>query len=208
MSSGQAEVKTLQELRKYDGPLYIQNHTHMKVNVHEDIGEKHVAFELDPAGHPESIAVMPKLALEVRAVQRMWRQGKISVSTDESMEDQITLLMDNAIASSVHARSAMTGLDADGKPIQAQLQGGNQTRDMVEKPCLECGRKNQFGEIVNGRVFQSAMEANRGVPPLCDIHAENFTKWVPRQVQDKKGEEGWEFDKVDLAAPSVQVSVK
>ena len=206
-AKAKTQAKTMQELRKHDGPLYVQNMTHMKVNVHEDIGEKHVAFELSPAGHPDSIAVMPKLALEVRAIQRMWRQGKLTVSTDEAMEDQISLLMDNAIASSVSARSALTGLDAEGNPITAQLQGNNRSREMVEKACLECGKTNTFGEIIVGRVFQSAAEATRGTPPLCEVHADNVSKWVPRQVLDK-GEESWTFDKVDLAAPTVQISVK
>lgn len=202
-ATAKTKAQTLSELRKHDGTLYVKNNTPFKVNMHDAIGEKRVAFELNPAGEPESITVLPKLALESAALRRMWLSGKVTVSTDESMEEQITLLMTNGLTGRDERMSNMTGLDAEGNPITPEVVAGNKGRDMHEKACLECGKTNQHGEIVAGRVYQNTIDLNRGVPPLCDLHKDLFAQFVPRQVS-VKGVEHWEFDRMGMAPTVIQ----
>lgn len=180
---------TLPELRKFDGQLFIQNNTPKFITFRDRIGDKTVDFELEPAGEPDSITFLPKLALDMRGLQKLWMRGAVTISTDPEMEDQIMLANAQAVGlSEKRMREIM------GKQTEDEAH-----RDLVEKMCLTCGRQNrETGVITQGRVLQSHRQIKEGVAPLCEVHQEDRNQFVPRLVQDAKGEEHWEFDKMQL----------
>jgi hypothetical protein len=182
---------TLPQLRKFEGQLFVMNNTPMKITFHEAIGDKRVDFELDPAGESDSIGFLPKLALDMRGLQKLWMKGSISISTDPEMEDQIMLLNAQAVGAS----------EARMREIMGHTTEPGNARDLVEKACLVCGRRNpQSGVLERGRVLQSRRQEKEGVPPLCSEHADQSRRFVSRLVSDAKGNETWEFDSVTLTS--------
>ena len=73
-------IRTIHELKKYDGPLYIANNTPFKITCRDNIGDTRVDFELEAQGHPDSVMILPKGALDVRGIQKMWLNGEVTVS--------------------------------------------------------------------------------------------------------------------------------
>jgi hypothetical protein len=182
---------TLPELRKYDGQLFVQNNTPMKITFHEKMGDKSVDFELDPAGDPDSIAFLPKLALDMRGLQKLWMRGAITISTDPDMEEQIMLMNAQAVGASDARMQEMLGIQTPNANI----------KDLEEKACLACGRRNpQSGVIEQGRVMQTRRQVKDGTPPLCSAHVGQENSFVPRLVSDDKGDTHWEFDQVQMQA--------
>ena len=182
------KTMTLPELRKFEGQLFVMNNTPMKMTFHEAMGDKRVDFELDPAGEPDSIAFLPKLALDMRGLQKLWMKGSVTISTDPEMEDQIMLLNAKSVGASQQRMNEILG---------TQTESGN-NRDITEKACLVCGKINaQTGVIERGRVLHSRRQVQDGTPPLCAEHLDQAHTYVPRLVSDK-GEEHWEFDAVSL----------
>ncbi len=181
---------TLPQLRKFDGQLFIQNNTPMKITFHERMGDKSVDFELDPAGEPDAIAFLPKLALDMRGLQKLWMKGAVTISTDPDMEEQLMLMNARAVGAADDRMKAMLG----------QQTESNTANQIEERACLVCGRRNpQSGVIEQGRVMQNARQVKDGVPPLCPIHTDQAHMFVPRLVQDK-GEQHWEFDSLKMTA--------
>lgn len=189
---------TLPELRKFDGELFIQNNTANKITFHERLGDKWVDFELDPVGEPDSVAYLPKLALDMRGLQKLWMKGAITISTDPEMEDQIMLLNAKAVGVSDARLAEMMG---------KQTENANH-RDITELLCIaktatgvQCGQRDpQTGVVHRGRVLQNRRQVKDGTPPLCADHQDQRHQFVPRLVSEK-GEEHWEFDTVQLGTP-------
>jgi len=183
---------TLPELRKYDGQLFIMNNTPQYITFREKRGEKTVDFELEPAGEPDSITFLPKEALDMRGLQKLWMRGSVTISTDPEMEDQIMLLNAKAVGAS-EARMA---------EIMGQTTESANHRDLEEKLCLVCGRKNPVSGVVErGRVLHTRRQTKEGAPPLCPEHLNQAHNYVPRLVSEK-GVDHWEFDSVKMTAPS------
>lgn len=195
MSTTQTTM-TLPELRKFDGQLFVMNNTPNQITFHDKIGEGRVDFELDPAGEPDSIAFLPKLALDMRGLQKLWMRGSISISTDPSMEEQIMLLNAQAVGASEQRMAEIMGKTTES----------NNHRDMTEEMCLVCGRKNREGVIERGRVLLNRREVKDGIPPLCTEHVDEARQYVPRLVSDSTGETHWEFDKAQLGTTSRSLS--
>jgi hypothetical protein len=189
MTDTSTQEMTLPELRRFEGQLFIQNNTPNKITFHERMGDKYVDFELDPAGEEDSIAFMPKLALDMRGLQKLWMRGSVTISTDPEMEDRIMLMNAQAVGASDKRMQEMLGIQTPN----------NNHKDLIEKACLVCGRKNPMsGVIENGRVLQSRRQEKDGAPPLCSSHADQERNFVPRMVSDSKGETSWEFDQIQL----------
>jgi hypothetical protein len=182
-----AKEMTLPELRKFEGQLFVQNNTPTKMTFHEKLGDKAVDFELDPAGEPDSLSFLPKLALDMRGLQKLWMRGAITISTDPDMENQIMLLNAQAVGASEQRMQELMGLQTESAA----------NKDMHELMCLVCGRKNREGVIEQGRVLQSRRQVKDGTPPLCATHSDQVHKFVPRLVSEK-GEDHWEFDAMTI----------
>ena len=184
-----ATPKTLPELRKFDGVLYVKNNSPYKqYNIRTRLGDQRFDVELAPAGQPDSIGILPKGALELRGFQRAWMRGTISVSTDEAMEDEITLLMNQHVKAS----------DARLAEVMATTTPNNVSRELIEKLCLQCGRVNAQGVIEGGRVLMRAADVKNGVPPLCDDHVDMGHLFAPEQKTNAKGEVEWTFSPVKV----------
>lgn len=191
-------LKSIHELRKHEGPIYIANNTPNRVHCHQKIGDKEVNFELDPQGGVDSVQMVPKLALEVRGIQKMWLRGDLTVSTDEAMEDQIALLLNGNVAAPQDRLNQIMARDGGS---EAQIEGSNLNKSLVEKACAECGHYDpKTGVITRGRTVMSMRDVNDGVPPLCSAHTNMTTEFVPRLVDDGEGKHHWEFDRVSVTA--------
>jgi hypothetical protein len=187
VTPGKIEM-TLPELRKYDGQLYIMNNTTQYITFREKRGDKVVDFELEPAGEPDSITFLPKEALDMRGLQKLWMRGSVTISTDPDMEDQIMLLNAKAVGAS----------EARMREIMGQTTEAANHRDLEEKLCLVCGRKNPVSGVVErGRVLHTRRQTKEGTPPLCPEHTDQAHNYVPRLVS-VKGEDHWEFDTVQM----------
>jgi hypothetical protein len=191
-STKQEKKLTLPELRKHDGSLYIKNNTPHQMSFHQKVGEGEVDFELTPAGTPDSVAHLPKLALEMRGLQKMWMKGSVTVSTDEAMEDHISLLMGQSIAATEEQMATLRG----------EITEPNTGKDLVEKACLQCGATDpQSGVVTRGRLFQSAREIKEGIPPLCPSHIDMVALFPGYLTTDANGNETWTFATTTVTAP-------
>jgi hypothetical protein len=141
------------------------------------------------------------LALEMRGLQKLWLRGTITISTDEGMEDQIALLINQNIQVPQDRLDAIMARGG-GEVGTAVLENSASAKSLVEKACLECGRFDQrTGVIVSGRVVQSVADDKTGVPPLCTTHAHMATQFIARAISDGEGNQTWQFDKVTVTAP-------
>lgn len=179
---------TLPELRKFDGQLFIMNNTPQYLTFHEQLGDKRVDFELEPVGEPDAIAFLPKLALDMRGLQKLWMKGSVTISTDPDMEERIMLENAKAVGAS-EARLA---------ELMGHQTASNTANQMEEKLCKVCGKRDQTtGVITMGRVIQSRRQVLDGVIPLCPQHLDQANFFVPRQVSEG-GEQHWEFDSLKM----------
>lgn len=187
---------TLPELRKFDGQLFVMNTTPNKVTFNEKIGDGTVNFELDPVGEPDSITFLPKLALDMRGLQKLWMKGTITISTDPDMEDQIMLLNAQAVGVAEKRMREIMGLQTESSTshnmteelCRAKIQGGRQ-----------CGVRNPQTQVIErGRVILNHRQVKDGTVPLCPEHQDQASQFVPRLVGDAKGEQHWEFDPISI----------
>jgi len=184
-------MMSLRELRKYDGELYVKhNDPHRQFSCHQALGEKRVDFDLGPAGRPDAMCMLPKLALEIRGIQRAWMRGTITISTDNEMQDEIEMMM------AQHASYADETLAA----LRAPLQPSNNEKDIVTRPCLRCGRwgRDERGMptlgIEGGQSMMTYADYKGGRPPLCEAHQHEEHLWVGSLVTNPQtGEQGWQF---------------
>lgn len=181
--------KTLPELRSYEGTLYVRNNSpYIQYNIRTEVGGQKIDIELAPAGKPDSIAILPQAALELRGFQRAWLRGTVTVSADPEIEDEITLLMNQ------HVKASKEQLEG----FMGAVDSSNVVRELIEKPCLQCGRVNREGVIEGGRVVQSAADTKSGVPPLCEVHNNMGHMFVPEQKINDNGETEWTFSPVTV----------
>jgi len=188
--------KTLHELRNYDGPIWLANRTNKKITCRQKFGNDQVDFELEPEGDEQSIVLIPKLALDVRGIQKLLMTGELEVSIDPSMEQKVELLMNQ------HAQTPEDRLrqiaEFSGEGTTLTMDNPN-SKSMVEKACLECGAYDpKTGALMRGRVFQTVQEVKDGIPPLCSVHKHLQSQYVSRVVSDGQGNQRYEFDKVTV----------
>lgn len=189
-------TKTIHELRNYDGPLYIANTTLNRITCHELVGSDWVNFELDPQGEPDSVMMMPKLALEVRGIQKLWLRGDIVVSTDPAMEDTIALLLNQSVRA---PQARLDEIMARGEGEKPQVAEPHSSKALETRACLECGYTNPTtGVVERGQVIQSARDVKDGVAPLCPAHTSLSLHYSPRLVVNEDGSTRWEFDKLSV----------
>ena len=197
------KTMTLPELRKFDGQLFIQNNTPMQITFHEAIGDKRVDFELSPIGDPDypdpdSIAFLPKLALDMRGLQKLWMKGAVTISTDPDMEDKIMLLNARAVGATEQRQRELMGLQVESNTSKMQEERMCQVKG--------CGYRNpQTGVIERGRVIQSLRQIKEGEVPLCHDHRDQAAMFIPRQVS-VNGETHWEFDSLAVT-PSTTTTI-
>ena len=171
MTTPTQERKSLRELRESTGTLFAKNCTNKKITCNTE----KTNFELEPAGHDDSIRIVPKECLDVPGFQRLWMRRAIIISDDEAMESEITLLMGGQVA----VTPKVYTVDKDGKPLEvdAVLTENPASRDIIFKEtgdpaasrgyaiesankCLVCGSATMLQQKF----------LDEGEPPLCQDH--------------------------------------
>ncbi|ACH62116.1 hypothetical protein MYRNA_115 [Mycobacterium phage Myrna] len=172
MTTPTAQRKSLRQLRESSGTLFAKNNTPHKITCNTE----QVSFELEPAGYDDSIRIVPKECLNVPGFQRLWMKKHVTISDDEEMENEITLLMGGQVeVSSI-------------KPVQVQLEDGTwveqeativqpQGSNAMTVPVDNDPTSRTYGQtkttrcIVGGeQIFQSERDVAEGVAPLCPEH--------------------------------------
>jgi hypothetical protein len=184
-------VMNLRELRQYEGTLYVQhNDPQRQFSCHQALGEHRVDFDLGPAGRGDDVGILPKLALEIRGIQRAWKRGVITISKEEDMDEQIDLMMQT------HGSYAEDVLAS----LQVQVTPSNNERDIVTQPCVRCGRwgRDQYGAttpvVEGGKSMMTYADYKGGRPPLCEAHVNEEHLWVGTLITNPQtGQQGWEF---------------
>lgn len=191
MTTPTAQRKSLRELRESTGTLFAKNNTLKKITCNTET----TSFELDPKGGDNSITIVPKECLNVPGFQRLWMRGSISISDDEEMENEITLLMGGQVAYVPKVFSETWSMaDGVGKvEVEAQLQPAAESRDIVFKDntaaltpdkqryadvaaqsrnyAIESGNTCIWTGCKNPTFIQQRF-LDEGEPPLCNDHAD------------------------------------
>lgn len=177
---------SINDLRKHDGPLYVENVTPMRINVHDTFGSDSLSFHLEPYGNPGYIEELPKLALASAAFRRLIIRGDVRISTDENMMDSIEIQVQQQLEAEKVKRSGL--LNA----VQENRSHG----DLEQKACLTCG----------ALIFQTVKQIKEGTPPLCPPHNADSSKYVPTVHKNDDGKDVWTF--VPLANVKIEPTRK
>jgi hypothetical protein len=190
--------KSLRQLRESTGTLFAKNNTPHKITCNTDT----VSFELEPAGYDDSIRIVPKECLNQPGFQRLWMKKSVTISDDEAMEDEITLLMSGQVEQTI-------------KPVQYQDEKGqwHEVEPTLETPAGDRSisvdvdndpTSRTFGQakqrlcLISGQpVFQTQADIDQGVPPL----APEFQSESHRVVSTPQADGSWTHQLVNIGTP-------
>jgi hypothetical protein len=189
------ERKSLRELRESTGTLFAKNNTATKITCNTDT----VSFELEPKGYDDSIRIVPKECLNVPGFQRLWMRNAVSISDDESMENEITLLMGGQVALTPKVYT----VDDKGEAIEVEPEFTEDpaNRDMVFKESGDpTGRdyslQSEYKCLVSGQtVYMTQKQIDEGEPPLHPDYASERSRIVSTPLPDGT----WTHQLVQLA---------
>jgi hypothetical protein len=150
------------DLKGYTGPLFVINK--MSDMISHDDGKGNV-MRVEPKWHRDHIAPLPIEVAMHPGFQRLWRTGRVQVTTDESVEDYLTL--------------ASTPEDQGG--ILPYTLDAGQNKDLSPLECLIC----------HDQVFLSKEDVDNGLPALCDLHVDNGS--MVERVADVNGNLVWKI---------------
>ena len=149
------------DLRDYNGPLFVINKTGDMIS-HDD-GK--VYLRIEPRHNVDHITQLPLEVALNRGFQKIWRQGRVRVTTDPAIEDYLTL---------AEAPEDMGG-------ILPYTMDAGQNKDLSPMECLICG----------DQVFMSKEDLDNGSPALCDIHIDSGQ--MLEQVRDANDRLVWKL---------------
>lgn len=205
MATSTQDRKSLRELRESTGTLFAKNNTATKITCNTE----EVSFELEPAGYDDSIRIVPKECLNVPGFQRLWMRRAVTISDDEEMENEITLLMGGQVA---YTPKVYT-VGKDGAPVEvdAEFTEDPGKRDIVMKESGDpTGRDYQIQSeqrcLVSGQpVYMTQKQIDEGEPPLHPDHASERGRIVSTPQPDGT----WTHQLVDIepvkkAAPAAR----
>ncbi|AON96879.1 hypothetical protein BI081_gp228 [Mycobacterium phage Tonenili] len=175
MTTPTAQRKSLRELRESTGTLFAKNNTRNKITCNTD----KIRFELEPAGTDDSIRIVPKECLNEPGFQRLWMRGRISISDDEAMENEVILLM----SGQVETKPKVYSTDKDGNQIEVdpQLTESAESRDIVFREHGDPAQERGYGIKSDNVCIWSGCGApvliaqkflDQGEPPLCQDHSD------------------------------------
>lgn len=150
------------DLRDYDGPLFVINK--MGDMISHDDGKGNI-LRVEPKWHRDHIAPLPIEVAKSPGFQRLWRTGRIQVTTDPSVEDFLTL--------------SETPDDMGG--ILPYTLDAGQNKDLSPMECLICREQ----------VFLSKEDLDNGSPALCDLHIDRGE--LIEQVRDANDRLVWKL---------------
>ena len=184
MTTPTQERKSLRELRESTGTLFAKNNTSSKITCNTST----VSFELEPKGYDDSIRIVPKECLNVPGFQRLWMRRAVTISDDEEMESEITLLMGGQVA---FAPKVYT-VDDKGQALEVEPEFTEDpaNRDIVFKESGDpTGRdytiQTENRCVVGGEpVMLTQKQIDGGEPPLCETHAGDRSRVVSTPSAD------------------------
>jgi hypothetical protein len=184
MTASTQERKSLRELRESTGTLFAKNNTSTKITCNTET----ISFELEPAGYDDSIRIVPKECLNVPGFQRLWMRNAVSVSDDDKMENEITLLMGGQVAFAPKVYTT----DADGNPVEveAAMTENPASRDIVMKESGDpLGRDYSIQTeqrcLISGQpVYMTQKQIDEGEPPLHPDYAAERSRVVSTPQPD------------------------
>lgn len=164
----------LNELRKSEKTLWVKNKSGAIIILRNDLRAKERwQIELKPY----DISILPKEALDEQPFQKLWMQGRVVVSDDENMEDELFLRLTGEIERKEASASESLGRVEESGP----------SKDLIEKQCL----------ITGVPVFQTQREVDEGVPPLAE-HVKDKAYLFPAEQRYDNGKPYWVFPKVSI----------
>lgn len=150
------------DLRDYHGPLFVINKT--KSMISHDDGKGNV-LRIEPVYNRDHITQLPVEVAAHPGFQRLWRTGRVQVTTDPSIEDYLTL--------------AQTQEDMGGiLPYTLDLA---QDKNLTPLECLIC----------HDQIFLSKEDLSNGQPALCDLHIDSVE--MIEQVRDANDNPVWKI---------------
>lgn len=150
------------DLRDYKGPLFVINK--MKDMISHDDGKGNV-LRIEPVYNRDHIAPLPVEVAAHPGFQRLWRTGRVQVTTDPAIEDYLSL--------------ADTSDDQGG--ILPYTMDAGQNKDLTPMECLIC----------HDQVFVSKEDLDVGAPALCDLHVDSVG--LIEQVRDANDRLIWKI---------------
>lgn len=150
------------DLRDYNGPLFVINK--MKDMISHDDGKGNV-LRIEPVYHRDHITQLPIEVATHPGFQRLWRSGRVQVTTDPAVEDILTL---------------SSAPEDQGGILPYTLDAG-QNKDLSPLECLICGEQ----------VFLSKEDIDNGQPALCDLHIDSVG--MIEQVRDVNNNLVWKI---------------
>ncbi len=147
------------DLRDYQGPLFVINK--MKDMISHDDGKGNV-LRIEPVYHRDHITQLPIEVALHPGFQRLWRTGRVQVTTDPAVEDYLSL----------------ASTEDQGGILPYTLDAG-QNKDLSPLECLIC----------HDQVFLSKQDIDDGQPALCDLHIDSVG--MIEQVRDANNNLVW-----------------
>jgi len=124
------------DLRTYDGPLYVRNNTATMIS-HDDGGrDGNGRLTLGSVKSGDNVAILPIDVAKHPSFQKLWRSGKVTVTTDPEME-AVLMVADAKIAekTQAEAKALMAMMDKDPSKkdlVQRVLKDGTVEYETVE----------------------------------------------------------------------------
>jgi len=176
--------KSLRELRESTGTLFAKNNTATKITCNTT----QISFELEPAGNDDSIRIVPKECLNIPGFQRLWMRNAVSISDDERMENEITLLMGGQVAYTPKVYTT----DESGAAIEVEVEftedpGKNDIvmRESGDPTGRDYSIHTEQRCVVSGQpVYMTEKQIEAGEPPLHPDYASERSRIVSTPSAD------------------------
>jgi hypothetical protein len=150
------------DLRDYKGQLFVIN---MRPDmISHDDGKGNV-LRIEPVHHRDHIMQLPIEVAVHPGFQRLWRTGRVRVTTDPSIEDYLSL----------------TDSAEDMGGILPYTMDAGQNKDLTPLECLIC----------HDQIFMSKEDMDNGQPALCDLHIDSVG--MIEQVRDVNNNLVWKI---------------
>lgn len=150
------------DLRDYAGQLFVINKT--KDMISHDDGKGNV-LRIEPVYHVDHIAQLPIEVALHRGFQKLWRTGRVRVTTDPAIEDYLSLA---------------EGPEDLGGILPYTLDAG-QNKDLSPMECLIC----------QDQIFMTKEDVDNRLPALCDLHMDSVG--MIEQVRDANDNLTWKI---------------
>ena len=188
----------LNELRNSDKTLWVKNNTGSIIIIRSDPQAKD---RWQNQLNPHDIAILRPEALAEPAFQRLWMNRRVTVSDDETMEDELFLRMGGEI----ERKTAPLVLNSKGELESAVVTAAPQDNSFSVE-WNDQGGADKKGGLVTRQclltgvpVFQTKRDVDNGVPPLADHVKDKSYLFIGEQRRDDKtGDTFWVFPKVSI----------